>query len=59
MLVPESDYDVPRDGSQLSPEMSLSSPGRKTLDICGRFSGNLKRNATEASADIFKIYRLQ
>ena len=58
-VIPESDYQLERDGQLKPSSRVLSGPTQETLKVHGQFSGRLTRNGTETQQDIYVVSELR
>ena len=58
-VIPETAYEWERDGSLTTSNVPLSGPTGETLEVCGKFSGNLTWKERESQQDIYVVRNLR
>ena len=58
-VIPESDYQLERDGQLKPSSRVLSGPTQETLKVQGQFSGRPTRNGIETQQDIYVVSELR
>ena len=58
-VIPETAYERERDGSLTTSNVPLSGPTGVTLEVCGKFSGNLTWKEKESQQDIYVVRNLR
>lgn len=59
MVIPETAYERKRDGNLAQSNLPLSGPTGETLEVCGKFSGNLAWKERESQQDIYVVRNLR